>query len=93
MAPEVLDAPKSTVDNSLDSLYQLVLYNDDVNTFEHVVACLVTVLRQPKQLAEHLAKQAHENGREVIEVGSRDDMIVYKQKLQTLRLTVEVEKI
>ncbi len=43
--------------------YELVLYNDDVNTFEHVINCLVKYCKHDIYQAEQCAWIVHSKGK------------------------------
>lgn len=49
--------------------YELVLYNDDVNTFEHVINCLVKYCKHDLQQAEQCAWIVHTKGKCVVKSG------------------------
>lgn len=49
--------------------YELVLYNDEVNTFEHVINCLVKYCQHDIYQAEQCAWIVHTKGKCVIKSG------------------------
>ena len=76
-----------------EGLYEVVLFNDDVNSFDHVIESLVQVFHHPLQLAVKIAVEAHRNGRAIAEVESRKEAQLHKDQLQSLGLTAEIEKV
>lgn len=50
--------------------FELVLYNDDVNTFEHVIATLIAVCDHTAEQAEQCAYIVHFNGKCTVKTGS-----------------------
>lgn len=52
----------------------LVLYNDDFNTFDHVITSLVKVCRHTSIQAEQCALIIHNNGKCMVKRGSFDDL-------------------
>ena len=46
--------------------YAVILHNDDVNTFEHVVNVLQKVFRFEQPKAEQLTHEAHHTGRSIV---------------------------
>jgi ATP-dependent Clp protease adaptor protein ClpS len=50
--------------------YAVVLHNDDVNTFDHVVAVLRKVFQFDRMIAFRLTLQAHLSGRSIVWSGS-----------------------
>ena len=77
----------------LDGMCQVVLYNDDVNSFEHVIKTVMQVFEHPHAIAMKLAWDAHQNGKTVAQVEGREDAVLHKQQLQSAGLTAEVERV
>jgi ATP-dependent Clp protease adaptor protein ClpS len=49
---------------------EIVLFNDDVNTFDHVINCLVDICQHSREQAEQCAWIVHLKGKCVVKVGS-----------------------
>lgn len=73
--------------------HQVVLYNDNVNTFDHVIDCLIQICNHTIEIARQIALEAHQEGRSIAYVGSHDECLDRKIKLQNEGLTVYVETI
>lgn len=60
------------IDFALDQAYtwSLVLYNDEVNTFEWVIQCLIEICGHTRQQAEQCAWFIHNNGKYKVKSGS-----------------------
>jgi len=58
-----------TVEEVID-LRELVVFNDDVNTFVHVIKTLVRVCRHTPEQAEQCAWIIHHNGKCTVKSGS-----------------------
>lgn len=69
----------------------LVLCNDEVNTFDHVIEALVKVCNHTPEQAEQCAYIVHYKGRCAIKVGSFYRLIPMKDALLELGLTVMIE--
>jgi ATP-dependent Clp protease adaptor protein ClpS len=69
--------------NSQKEVYSLVLYNDDINTFEYVIKVLVEVCGHDPCQAEQCAMIAHFKGQCQILHGS-------KNLLQAINITLGV---
>jgi ATP-dependent Clp protease adaptor protein ClpS len=54
--------------------YQLVVWNDDVNTFEWVIETLVEVCGHTQEQAEQCAYIIHFNGKYAVKEGSYQDL-------------------
>ncbi|MGB4775325.1 MAG: ATP-dependent Clp protease adaptor ClpS [Daejeonella sp.] len=80
---EILSALKNT--------NQLILWNDDTNTFEHVIDCLIKYLDYTPKQAERIAFTVHHEGKCIILEGSFTEIEVYRKILQQEGLTVSIE--
>ena len=72
MNPELLEAP--LVQEKAEQLKDLILYNDDVNTFDFVIETLVEVCKQNPLQAEQCAFIVHNNGKCGVKRGSYEDL-------------------
>lgn len=94
MSMLVMDKPKVRNGSvGTDGMAQVVLYNDNVNSFDHVVDCLVQTFGHSVAMATKLAMEAHTSGRTVAEVEEMELAIQHKESLVSAGLTAEVEKI
>ena len=75
----------------LEDMCQVVLFNDDHNTMEHVVECLMRVFGHTIELAGKVMIEAHERGRAVAEVEARTPAIAHRDQLISFGLTATVE--
>ncbi|MDB5120817.1 MAG: Clp protease ClpS [Sphingobacteriales bacterium] len=71
--------------------HQLILWNDDTNTFEHVINCLIKYLDYTNAQAERIAWTVHNDGKCIILEGSLTEVEVYRKILKQEGLTVTVE--
>jgi ATP-dependent Clp protease adaptor protein ClpS len=53
---------------------EIVLYNDDVNTFDHVIETLVRVCKHDELQAEQCALLVHYKGKCTVKTGSLDEL-------------------
>ncbi len=53
---------------------EIVLYNDDVNTFDHVIETLVQVCEHTPEQAEQCSIIVHYNGKCTVKTGSFEDL-------------------
>ncbi len=71
--------------------FRVILHNDDVNTFEHVI---LTILKlTPLKAAEAVEKtvEAHETGQSVLLVTNQERAELYVEQFATFNLTVTCE--
>lgn len=54
--------------------HQIILHNDDVNTFDHVIRCLVRICDQTLEQAEQCAYIVHYHGKCVVKTGAYEDL-------------------
>lgn len=52
----------------------LILFNDDVNSFDHVIACLMRICKHEMIQAEQCAWIVHTNGKCIVKTGSIDEI-------------------
>jgi ATP-dependent Clp protease adaptor protein ClpS len=65
---EVLLAEKEATEN------QIVLYNDDVNTFDHVIETLIYACDHTPEQAEQCSLIVHYKGKCTVKTGEYDDL-------------------
>lgn len=58
----------------LEKTYQIVIWNDDVNTFEWVIETLMEVCGHTEEQAEQCALLIHTQGKYGVKNGSYDDL-------------------
>lgn len=89
------DAATAVLDSNGTSGWdtQVILFNDDVNTFDHVIASLMSVFGHPEPLAETIAYEAHNTGRAIAEVEPRPDAEKHAAALRSLGLQAAVESV
>ena len=73
-----------------DKEYEIILYNDDVNTFDHVIRCLIKICDHPFMQAEQCAYLVHFTGKCAVKTGSLKDLIPRCTALLDEGLSAEV---
>ena len=73
------------------SKHCLVLYNDDVNTFDHVINCLIRICSHELIQAEQCAWLVHQKGRCKIKNGSVNELRAMCEALLENGLTAQIE--
>jgi len=84
--------PKSSerVQSSIVSEKALYLINDEYNTFEHVINCLVAICEHDELQAEQCALLTHYKGSCEIAIGKKVDLIPLQEDLLLYGLDVEI---
>jgi ATP-dependent Clp protease adaptor protein ClpS len=60
---------------------ELLLYNDDVNSFDHVIECLMRICKHQPEQAEQCALIVHFKGKCVVKKGDRGELTAMCQAL------------
>lgn len=76
-------------DPSLEN--KLVVYNDDVNTFDFVISCLVEICGHTLEQAEQCTMLIHYKGKCRVKTGSLEVLKPMHKKLLSRSLTSEIE--
>lgn len=87
---EILE--EAGIDSAPENVSKLVLWNDDVNSFEWVIFNLMEVMLFSYEKAEKTSWQVHLEGSSVLKSGSPDDLKPYKASLEERGLTLTIEK-
>ena len=74
-----------------DDLRTIVLFNDDVNTFEWVIECLVAYCQHDSLQAEQCATIIHYTGKCIVKIGPFDKMKPICETLLEKGLTAEIQ--
>jgi len=82
------DSPHDTLFD--DSNRRLVLFNDEVNTFDFIIEALIDVCDHSPEQAEQCAMIAHLKGKCVIKEGPGETIKKMAGQLTTLQITVEI---
>src|SRR5690606_14549312 len=91
MAETQVEEETFTLDEILASIKKsnrLVLWNDDFNTFDHVIHCMVKYLKYSESQAEKIAWTVHTKGKCTILEGSYNEIEIYRKILKEEGLTV-----
>jgi len=70
--------------------YDIVLFNDDVNTFDWVIKSLIEVCNHEQLQAEQSAYIVHYKGKCAVKSGSWEDLVPVHRELSNRDLSVEV---
>ncbi len=69
---------------------EIVLYNDDVNTFDHVIDTLIKVCRHTSEQAEQCAILVHYTGKCTVKTGSFEELKPQCTQLLEAGLSAEI---
>ena len=79
------------LDSATKELNDLVLYNDDVNTFEHVIECLVEICGHNELQAEQCSFLIHYKGNCIVKHGTEKELETLCVALLDKGLSAKIE--
>jgi len=80
-----------SVEELLSSNYEIILFNDDVNTFDHVIDTLMAVCKHEPLQAEQCALLVHYTGKCAVKTGSYKELEPLCSKLLQADLSAEIQ--
>lgn len=75
----------------IDKFRELILFNDDVNTFEHVIETLIRVCNHEPLQAEQCAMLVHYKGKCAVKTGSFTELKPLCSALLKADLSAEIQ--
>lgn len=82
---------EKVLNEALSDKKSIILYNDDINTFEHVISCLMLYCDHTPTQAEQCALIVHNNGKCSVKTGELLDLVPIKSALILHKLNAEIE--
>ena len=73
--PKINPEEAIEVSTLTDREHEIILYNDDVNTFEHVIECLIAICDHNVLQAEQCAYLVHYTGKCAVKSGTLEDLV------------------
>lgn len=87
---------ETQIDDAIKELIEptkkIILYNDDYNTFEHVIICLIKYCEHSVEQAEQCAITVHNNGKCDVKRGSEKKLKPIYETLLDKGLKVKIEE-
>ena len=89
----------STIEKTLEEILhdeaisfdnEIVMYNDDVNTFDHVIDTLIRVCKHSSEQAEQCSLIVHYKGKCTVKTGPMDELIPQCTQLLEAGLSAEI---
>jgi ATP-dependent Clp protease adaptor protein ClpS len=90
---EVLEIEKIDEEIGNTDLHTLIIHNDEVNTFEWVIQCLIEVCQHTPEQAEQCSLIIHFKGKYGVKTGGKNVLNPMKNSLVERGLSVTLEKI
>lgn len=89
--PDVETAEEEEIEERLDSPWHVVLYNDDIHTFDEVILQLIKATGCTTSQAEAYAWEVHTNGKAAVFEGSFEECFRVQGVLREIQLVTEIE--
>ena len=92
---ETIVKEKVHVDEKVDkgNKAQLVVYNDDFNTFDWVIKCFIDILQHSFIQSEQLAMMIHFNGKAIVKTGNFKKLNQWRRALSEKGLNAVIERL
>ena len=71
--------------------HDLIVYNDDVNTFDFVIEVLVAICKHTPEQAEQCTLMIHHKGKCTVKHGSFDELAAMRNAICERGISAEVE--
>lgn len=81
---------QTSILEAVDVNNEIILYNDDVNTFDHVIDTLIKVCKHTSVQAEQCAILVHYKGKCTVKTGSFDELKPQCTQLLEAGLSAEI---
>jgi ATP-dependent Clp protease adaptor protein ClpS len=92
MSTKTKEKVESKVDEILSKPFRLDLHNDDHNSFDWVITCLMKVCGHEQEQASQCAHMVHFNGKCDVKYGDKETISAMKDKLRGAGLSVTMEE-
>jgi len=86
-----LEQPEQDEDVSIQEPAKVILFNDDVHTFEEVIVQLIKAIKCTQTKAEALAWEVHNNGRAAVYAGELFKCMEVSRVLEEIELLTQIE--
>ena len=85
----------TVIDEDIDQgrIAQIIVYNDDVNTFDWVIESFIQILQHSAAQAEQLSLLVHYKGKAIVKTGSFKDLRPKKNALVDRGLSAVIEEL
>jgi ATP-dependent Clp protease adaptor protein ClpS len=89
--PEVEVLEQTEEEEAFDTPWKLILYDDDIHTFDEVINQLLKALGCTLTRAEELTLKVHNEGKALVFEGSFEECLKINSVLQEIQLITEIK--
>lgn len=82
---------KEEIETDIGNQAQLLVYNDDFNTFDWVIQCFVEILDHSHEQAEQLSLIIHFKGKAIVKTAGFNELRPFKDALVDRGLSAVIE--
>jgi ATP-dependent Clp protease adaptor protein ClpS len=83
--------PSGNTSEINENIRELILFNDDVNTFDFVIETLISVCGHEPTQAEQCALVVHFNGKCAVKSGTLTELKPYYNEMTNRKLSVSID--
>lgn len=91
MEENPLEQPVQDEEVGIQEPAKVILFNDDVHTFEEVIGQLIKAIKCTQSKAEALAWEVHNNGKAVVYAGEMIKCVEVSSILEEIALMTQIE--
>lgn len=91
VAPAVLPEVDEVVEEAVDTPWRVILYDDDIHTFEEVIVQLIKATGCSEEQAERHAWTVHTRGKDMVYQGEFFECFRVQGVLREIGLVTEIE--
>lgn len=89
--PGIVEKPQVQVEVEETHPWKLILYNDDIHTFDEVINQLIKALHCDISKAEELTLKVHNDGKAIVYEGTFEECFEKNSILLEIQLITEIE--
>ncbi len=91
--PEIREEVLTEVLEDIDQPFHLIVWNDDVNTFEWVIETLMDICKHSYEQAEQCAYIIHYKGKYAVKHGSYDELKPMREAIAERGINATLETV
>ena len=91
--PQTKELELTELDEIIEGVYTVIVWNDDVHSFDYVIDCLIKYAGHEQQQAEQCTFLIHFKGKCDVKRGSKEIMKKIHDKLAACGLTTTLEEL
>lgn len=89
--PDVEVLVEEEIDERIETPWRVILYNDDIHTFDEVITQVVKATGCTSEQAEQYAWQVHTTGKAAVYEGTIEECLRVQGVLREIQLVTEIE--